>query len=62
MKLAFLVGRITFGSFFLYNVNHFKEREALAQYAAAKKVPAPDVAIIASGAVLTACASSCAGN
>lgn len=53
MKGLFLAGRIVFGGFFLYNgINHIKERRALAQYAAAKKVPSPEVAVPASGALL----------
>ncbi len=55
MRIAFLLGRILFGGFFLYNgINHFKQRQALSQYAGAKKVPAPDVAVILSGALLLA--------
>ena len=53
MKLPFLLGRVIFGGFFLYNgVNHFRQRKMLAQYAAAKHVPAPDVAVAASGVAL----------
>lgn len=53
MKAAFLIGRIVFGGFFLYNgINHFKQKEGLAQYAGAKNVPNPDVAVIASGAAM----------
>ena len=53
MKAAFLLGRILFGGFFLYNgINHLKSRKALAQYAAAKKVPNPDEAVVVSGLVL----------
>ena len=50
MKAAFLLGRLIFGGFVLYNgINHLKERRSLAQYAGAKHVPAPDAAVIASG-------------
>jgi putative oxidoreductase len=53
MKAAFLIGRILFGGFFLYNgINHFKQKDALSQYAGAKNVPYPDVAVVASGTVL----------
>jgi len=53
MKVPFLLGRIIFGGFFLYNgINHFKERRSMAQYSAAKNVPMPDVAVAASGAAL----------
>jgi putative oxidoreductase len=55
MKAAFLIGRILFGGFFLYNgINHFKQKEALAQYAGAKNVPNPDLAVMASGAAIAA--------
>jgi putative oxidoreductase len=53
MKTVFLVGRIIFGGFFLYSgLHHFQEKKQLAQYAAAKNVPMPDVAVTASGALL----------
>ena len=53
MKALFLIGRIVFGGFFLYNgINHFKQKQGLAQYAGAKHVPYPDVAVVASGAAL----------
>ncbi|HTU45951.1 MAG TPA: DoxX family membrane protein [Bryobacteraceae bacterium] len=55
MKAAFLIGRIVFGGFFLYNgINHFKQKEGLAQYAGSKNVPYPELAVIASGAALAA--------
>lgn len=53
MTLPFLLGRMVFGGYFLYSgINHFKQRKTLAQYASAKKVPAPDVAVVVSGAAL----------
>jgi putative oxidoreductase len=54
MRIPFLLGRIVFGGFFLYNgINHlFIERKSLAQYAEAKKVPAPNLAVSASGVML----------
>ena len=53
MKAAFLIGRIVFGGFFLYNgINHFKQRQELAQYAGAKDVPYPEAAVTASGVML----------
>ncbi|MBV9266231.1 MAG: DoxX family protein [Acidobacteriaceae bacterium] len=55
MKALFLAGRAIFGGFFLYNgINHITQREALAQYADAKKVPLPDVGVLGSGVLLTA--------
>ena len=53
MKVPFLLGRLIFGGFFLYNgINHFREKDALAQYAAAKNIPQPEIAVQASGAAL----------
>ncbi len=53
MKVPFLIGRIVFGGFFIYSgINHFKNRKAMAQYAGAKQVPMPDVAVTASGAAM----------
>jgi uncharacterized membrane protein YphA (DoxX/SURF4 family) len=54
MKIPFLIGRMIFGGFFLYNgINHFKNHKMMAQYTASKNVPAPDAAVLATGAVLT---------
>ncbi len=53
MKAVFLIGRIVFGGFFLYNgINHFKKQEFLAQYAGAKNVPNPEMAVMATGMAL----------
>ena len=55
MKAAFLLGRMMFGGFFLYSgIHHFQERKSMAQYAAAKSVPVPEVAVSATGALLIA--------
>ena len=55
MKAAFLLGRMIFGGFFLYSgIHHFQERKPMAQYASAKHVPLPEVAVTASGALLLA--------
>jgi len=55
MKAAFLLGRMIFGGFFLYSgIHHFQERKSLAQYARAKNVPLPDIAVTATGAMLIA--------
>ncbi len=52
-KVAFLLGRIAFGGFFVYSgINHFKQLRGMAQYAGAKKVPLPEVAVGVSGAML----------
>lgn len=55
MKAAFLIGRLVFGGFFIYNgINHLKERKNMAQYAQSKNVPKPELAIVASGVALLA--------
>ena len=51
--VAFLVGRLLFGGVLAFmGVNHFLQREQMAGYAASKGLPAPDVAVLGSGAVL----------
>lgn len=46
MKAPFLIGRILFGGFFLYNgINHLRNAEEMAQYTQAKGVPAPELAV-----------------
>jgi putative oxidoreductase len=53
MKSVFLIGRLIFGGFFLYNgIHHLKERKAMAQYAQSKKVPMAEVAVAATGVAL----------
>ena len=53
MKTPFLIGRIIFGGFFVYNgINHLKQRQSLSQYAAAKKIPMPEAAVTISGIAL----------
>lgn len=53
MKAPFLIGRLLFGGFFLYNgINHFKNRGQMGQYAASKGVPLANAAVAASGALL----------
>jgi putative oxidoreductase len=55
MKAAFLLGRLLFGGFFIYSgIGHFKETKAMSQYAGAKNVPMPDLAVTVSGAMLVA--------
>jgi putative oxidoreductase len=47
------IGRLLFGGFFLYNgVNHFLNRAPMVGYARSKNVPFPNVAVLASGALL----------
>ena len=53
MKTPFLIGRIVFGGFFLYNgIHHLMERRELAKYSASKGVPAPELAVTASAVPL----------
>jgi len=53
MKAAFLIGRLVFGGFFLYNgIHHLKERKQLGQYAESKNVPMAEAAVAATGVVL----------
>lgn len=53
MKAPFLLGRLIFGGYFLYNgINHFRNREMLAQYAASKNVRMADAAVTVSGTAL----------
>jgi uncharacterized membrane protein YphA (DoxX/SURF4 family) len=53
MNDLFLVGRIIFGGFFMYNgVNHFVNFGPTVQYAVAKGVPLPEVAVLLSGVLL----------
>ena len=55
MKAAFLIGRLVFGGFFLYNgINHLKQRKQLAQYAESKNVPMAEAVVASTGVVLIA--------
>ena len=55
MKIPFLLGRLIFGGFFLYNgINHLKERKSLAQSAQSKNVPQAETAVVATGVALMA--------
>jgi uncharacterized membrane protein YphA (DoxX/SURF4 family) len=52
-SIPLLLGRLIFGGFFLYNgVNHFLNRKQLSGYAQAKGVPAANLAVEASGALM----------
>ena len=53
MDDLFLLGRLIFGGFFLYNgANHFLMNATLVQYAATKGVPMPEVAVVVAGVLL----------
>jgi uncharacterized membrane protein YphA (DoxX/SURF4 family) len=53
MNALYMVGRMLFGGYFLYNgVNHFLQQEAMAGYAGSKNVPSPQLAVQGTGALL----------
>lgn len=53
MRFPFLLGRLVYGGFFLYNgINHFKNRKMLGQYAASKGLPLAEAGVVASGVAL----------
>ena len=53
MTIAFLLGRILFGGFFLLSgVNHFSKRGAMVGYAQSKSVPSPVFAVTLTGVML----------
>jgi putative oxidoreductase len=46
MKAPFVLGRILFGGFFLYNgIQHLQKPKEMAPYAKSKGVPAPELAV-----------------
>jgi len=54
-KAALLTARAIFGGYFLYSgVHHFLQRKTMSQYARAKGVLAPDVAVLGSGLMIAA--------
>jgi putative oxidoreductase len=55
MDELFLFGRVIFGGYFVYNgVNHFINTAVLAQFAAAKGVPMPELSVMLAGALMLA--------
>src|SRR5579859_5005503 len=55
MKAPFLLGRILFGGFFLYNgINHLRQAKSMAPYAKSKGVPEPELAVAISAIPLIA--------
>lgn len=55
MRGLFVLGRAIFGGFFVWNgLNHFVEQKQMSQYAAAKGVPAPEIVVPATGALILA--------
>lgn len=52
---ALFSGRAILGGYFVYNgINHFRNRQSMAQYAGSKGVPAPDAAVMISGTMAIA--------
>ena len=46
MKAPFLIGRMVFGGFFLYNgINHLRQAKSMAPYAESKGVPQGELAV-----------------
>lgn len=61
MKAPFLLGRMVFGGFFLYNgINHLRDYKSMAQYTQSKGVPAAlsEAAVLGTGVALLAGGSS----
>jgi uncharacterized membrane protein YphA (DoxX/SURF4 family) len=55
MKIPFTLGRLIFAGFFVTSgINHFLQYKTLTQYARGKQVPLAPVAVLGTGALLTA--------
>jgi putative oxidoreductase len=55
MDVIVLIGRILFAFLFLSSgVSHFTQRQVMAQYAGAKRVPSPMAAVLGGGVLLLA--------
>ena len=53
MTTLFVIGRIIFGLYFIYNaINHFSHVGSMAAYAKSKGVPAASLAIVVTGLLL----------
>ena len=53
MDILFLLGRVVFGAYFLYNgINHFTKVNMMTAYATGKNVPSPKVAVYLTGLLL----------
>jgi len=53
MKAPFVIGRLLFGGFFLYNgIEHLRNRRQMAPYVESKGVPNPELAVALSGVPL----------
>ena len=59
MEIAFLVGRIIVGLYWLMGaVNHFTQVKSMGQYAKMKNVPMPELSVAATGVLLLVAALS----
>jgi putative oxidoreductase len=55
MKIPFTLGRLLFGGFFVVaGINHFLQYKTLTQFARSKQLPLAPVAVLGTGAMLTA--------
>ena len=55
MNVAYLIGRIIFGSYWLMAaLNHFKNLDHMSGYAKAKGTPLPNLAVVGTGVILSA--------
>ena len=55
MNIAFLIGRIILGAYWLMaGFNHFKDLDALSEYAKAQETPFPKLAVAGTGVILLA--------
>lgn len=55
MDVLFLIGRVVFGGFFLFNgINHVINLQMMTAYAASQRVPAPRAMVLVTGAMLVA--------
>jgi uncharacterized membrane protein YphA (DoxX/SURF4 family) len=53
MNIAFLIGRIIFGGYWLMaSFNHFKNLNSMSEYAKAKGTPFPKLAVAGTGVIL----------
>lgn len=53
MEIAFLIGRIIYGGYFLWNgIHHFQDLGMMSGYAQSKGTPTPKLAVAATGILL----------
>lgn len=55
MKAVYVMGRFLVGGYFLYSgINHFQHRKQMTQYASAKGIEQPEVAVLGTGGLMAA--------